>query len=383
MPFVIVVAAVAKLVAAEVNVRNPAEFRQAVAAAQPGTQILLAPGDYGGGFHFSNIHGESNRPVVIAAADPARPPLIRGTQLTDPVFLELRHLTIAGWSANGLNIDDGGTFDTPARGVVLRHLTVTNSGLRGNRDGIKLSGLVDFRVEGCRIEGWGIGGGSGIDMVGCHRGLIVSNVFRHTDDAGTGVQGKGGTSDIRIQRNRFENAGGRGVNIGGSTGMPFFRPPLQPGEPHYEAKNLRIEGNTFIGCGAPVAFVGVDGAVVRFNTMYRPKRWAVRILQETTANGFVPCRNGEFTDNLVVFHSTEWASGGVNIGAKTAPETFRFARNWWYCLDQPARSRPALPTRETDGVYGERVEFRDAAAGDLRLTAGSPARRVGADAFVP
>jgi len=80
-----------------------------------------------------------------------------------------------------------------------------------------------------------------------------------------------------------------------------------------------------------VAFVGVDGAEVRFNTIYRPERWAFRILQETTAAGFVACRNGRFTDNIVAFHSSQWSSGGVNIGPNTAPGTFQFARNWW-CL---------------------------------------------------
>lgn len=373
-------------IAADVVVRDSGEFRRAVTEATPGTRILLAPGEYEGGFHFSNLRGETNRPVVIAAADPAKPPVIKGggIQFSDPTFVELRALIIIGWSGNGLNIDDGGSFDTPARGIVLHHLIVTNSNLSGNRDCIKLSGLDDFRVDGCVVEGWGTGGGSGIDMVGCHRGIIVSNLFRHTDSVGsTGVQCKGGTSQIRIQRNRFENAGGRAVNIGGSTGLQFFRPPLVEGKEHAEARDIRVEGNIFMGSGAPVAFVGVDGAVVRFNTIYRPKRWALRILQENNAPGFVPSRNGEFTDNLVVFHSSEWASGGVNIGANTAPQTFKFARNWWYCLDEPSRSEPQLPTGELDGVYGKPVKFRDAENGDLRLIADGPAPKSGADAFVP
>jgi hypothetical protein len=372
-------------IAADVTVRNRAELVRAVTQAIPGTRILVAPGDYPGGFHFVKIRGETNRPIVIAAADPGNPPVIRGggngMQFSDPAFVELRQLTFTGWSGNGLNIDDGGSFDTPAQGVVLRELTITNTGLAGNRDGVKLSGLVDFRIEGCTVEGWGTGGGSGIDMVGCHRGVIASNLFRHTDSSGsTGVQCKGGTSRIDIQRNRFENAGGRGVNIGGSTGRAFFRPPLAAGGEHREAEEIRVEGNTFIGSAAPVAFVGVNGATVRFNTFYRPKRWALRILQETKGPDFVPSRNGVFTDNVVVFHSSEWSEGGVNIGANTAPESFTFARNWWYCLDQPARSKPRLPTPELDGVYGRAVEFRNAVQGDLRLQDG-PGFKAGAEAF--
>jgi hypothetical protein len=217
-------------------------------------------------------------------------------------------------------------------------------------------------------------------MVGCHRGRIVTNVFRHTDSVGsTGVQCKGGTSAIEIQRNRFENAGGRAVNIGGSTGLQFFRPALVEGASHAEARNIRVERNTFIGSSSPIAFVGVDGAIVRFNTIYRPKRWVLRILQENKSAGFVPSRNGEFSDNLVVFHSQEWSAGGVNIGANTEPKTFKFARNWWYCLDEPTRSRPQLPAPELEGIYGQPVKFRDAANGDLRLEQNGPAPKTGAD----
>ena len=140
---------------------------------------------------------------------------------------------------------------------------------------------------------------------------------------------------------------------------------------------VRVEDNVFIGSGAPIAFVGVDGAVVRFNTIYRPVRWALRILQENRNPGFAPCRNGVFADNLIVFRSDELA-GAANIGPDTAPETFRFARNFWYCEDDPARSSPSLPTPEVDGVAGRDPLFVDAAGGDFRLKPGSPAQAVGA-----
>lgn len=310
-------------------------------------------------------------------------------QLSGAAFVELHNLVFIGATGNGLNIDDGGSFDTPAHHIVLRGLTVKDVGPAGNHDGIKLSGLDDFRIENCRVENWGTGSGSAIDMVGCHRGVIENSVFRHrkaeteAGTGGSGVQTKGGCRDIVVRGNRFENAGARAINIGGSTDLGVFRPPLrmQVNEPRHEAKNIVVEGNTFIGSNAPVAFVGVDGARVRFNTIYRPQRWALRILQETREPGFVPSRRGEFSDNIVVFRSDEWVEGGVNIGPGTAPETFRFARNFWYCLDDPARSRPTLPTPETGGVYGRNPLLRDAPNGDLRLQPNSPARSRGAPAM--
>ncbi|MBI5771844.1 MAG: right-handed parallel beta-helix repeat-containing protein [Verrucomicrobia bacterium] len=342
--------------ATDIAVRDAAELRAAVAAVKPGSRLLLAAGDYGGGFLFAGLRGMAGNPIVIAAADPTRPPVFSGAKeglhLTSPQFVELHDLVFEKLTANGLNIDDGGKYDLSAHHVVLRGIKVRDIGTGGNHDGIKLSGLADFRIVDCTVERWGTGG-EGIDMVGCHRGVIEGCTLRHTDTTGVAaVQAKGGSADIAIRRNRFDHAGQRAINLGGSTGLEFFRPPLPATGEHAEARDIRVEGNTFVGAQAPIAFVNVDGAVVRFNTIERPGRWAIRILQQTRAPGFVPCRRGEFSDNVVIFESATWASGGVNIGPGTAPETFTFARNWWYCADRPDRSTPQLPTKEIGGTYG-------------------------------
>lgn len=333
-----------------VTVADAGAWGQAMRDAKPGTTILLAPGVYQGGVSAANLRGEPDRPIVVRAADPADPPVIRGgsgLHLTDPAHVELRDMIFEGSTGNGINIDDGGTFETPANGVVLDGLTVRDAGPEGNLDGIKLSGVNDFRVEGCTVERWG-SGGSGIDMVGCARGEIVDCTLRHEGSAGSnGVQVKGGSRDVVIRRCRFEQAGQRSINVGGSTGLQFFRPEPQG----YEAKDITVEDCTFVGSQAPIAFVNVDGAVVRHNTICRPGRFAIRILQETRAPGFVPSRRGQFTDNLILFRSDEMVLP-INIGPDTAPETFVLARNAWQCVDDPARSQPRLELPEAQGVYG-------------------------------
>jgi len=359
-----------------VSVTDTEGLRRALAGARAGTTIRLAPGTYRGGLSARGLLGEPGRPIILEAADSERPPVIEGAgtglHLSNPTHVELRHLVLAGASGNGLNIDDGGSFESPARQIVLSGLVVRDVGPQGNRDGIKLSGVDDFRVEGCTVERWG-SDGSGIDMVGCHKGTITGCTFRHDDTVGaTGVQAKGGSSDILIKRCRFEHAGSRAVNLGGSTGLEFFRPRPQG----YEAKDITVEDCTFVGSPAAVAFVGVDGAVVRHNTIYRPRRYALRVLQETRVPGFVPCRNGQFTDNLIAFRAGEMAQP-INVGPDTAPETFVLARNAWYCLDEPERSRPTLPIPEADGIYGRDPQFQDAERGDFQLRPGSPVGRAG------
>jgi hypothetical protein len=298
--------------------------------------------------------------------------------MTDPAYVELRDLVVMKKTGSGLNIDDGGSYDTPAHHVVLRNLVIRDIGPHGNHDGIKLSGVDDFRVEGCLIERWG-DGGSAIDMAGCHRGTVTGCTFRNSEQGGaSGIQVKGGSSAVAIQACRFEHAGRRAVNLGGNTDLGSFRPaPLG-----YEARDIMVEDCIFLGAESPINFIGVDGAGVRHNTIYRPLRFAVRILQETTGPGFVPCRKGRFTDNVIVFRGDE-LSTLINVGAGTAPETFVLARNAWYRLDDPAHSRPSLPIPETDGIYGQDPRFQDAEHGDLRLQPGSPVGRAGAGAALP
>lgn len=363
------------LASQDVTVTTAAEFRRAVSSARPGTRVLVAPGEYRGGFSFTGLAGTAENRIVIAGADPANRPRFSGMHFSRIAYVDIKDIVIDATTGNGINIDDGGSIDRPSHHVLLESVFVLETP-KGNIDGIKLSGVDDFWVKACTIEKWG---GSGIDMVGCHRGVIEDCTFR--DGGDNGVQGKGGTSDVVVRRSRFENAGQRSVNLGGSTGMQFFRPAIDKMSPPYEARALTVEGCTFVGSVAPIAFVGVDGAIVRFNTIYMPERWAIRILQETVAERFVPSRNGVFTDNIVVFSAGKWASGGVNIGPNTAPQTFKFERNWWYCTDRPAASTPQLPTKESNGAYGTDPQFVDSAAGDLRLMPTSPAKAVGATAL--
>ena len=242
----------------------------------------------------------------------------------------------------------------------------------GNNNVLKLSGLDHFEIRNCRFLN-GSTGGSGADMVGCHYGVFESNVFEN--QGSNCIQAKGGSSDLAIRNSRFEHAGDRAVHLGGSTGLEFFRPEPQG----FEARAITVERCTFVGSEAPIAFVGVDGATVRFNTFYQPRKWVARILQETTAAEFVPCRAGRFCDNLIAYRARD-VSVFLNIGPHTAPDTFEFARNYWYCMDDEQRGPPKLPILERDARGGANPKFEDESAGKFTLAADSPARAHGASA---
>jgi hypothetical protein len=361
-----------------VRVTDNASLNSALRGASAGTVIRLAPGRYQPGVFVANLQGTGERPIVIEGADPDRPPLFEGGkvawQLSDCAHLVLRNIAVRGQQANGINIDDGGSYDTPSHHLVLEQIHVSDVGPQGNFDGIKLSGVDDFTVRDCTVEGWG---GQAIDMVGCHRGVIEGCTFRgkpgFSQDAGP--QTKGGSSQIAVRRCLFLEAGGRAVNVGGSTGLAYFRPRGAL----YEAKDIVVEGCVFVGSQAPVAFVGVDGAVVRYNTFYRPNKWVLRILQETTEPGFAPCRNGRFERNLIVFRRAD-VQVQVNIGPHTSPETFAFADNLWYCEDRPQASRPDLPAAETGGLYGINPQLTALEEGRLRPR-NPQAARFGASAW--
>jgi len=359
-------------------VDTAAEFVAAARESAPGTKIELKPGDYRGGIHLSALNGTAQKPIIITSQNPANPARIvggsSGLQFSSISHIVVSDIVIQDASGNGLNIDDGGRADTPAHHVVLRNITVRRLP-SGNRDGIKLSGLTDFRVENCTVERWG---GSAIDMVGCHRGIITDCLFTNGGD--NGVQMKGGSSLVTVRRSQFLNAGQRALNLGGSTGREFFRPPLRPGiSKNFEAKDLRVEHCVVVGGVAAFAFVGVNGAVVENNTIYDPERWVVRILQETNAPDFMPSQGGVFRNNIVAYRASRWASDGINIGGGTAPETFRFDGNVWWGIDHSARPRPPFPFPQRGEMVGTDPRFENAANGNFKLRSDSPVLGKGAN----
>ncbi len=337
-----------------------------LAAVKPGDRLVIHAGTYPGGAFAANLQGTAAQPIEITGAPGEAKPHIQGgvegLHLTDPTYVIVSNLEVSGQSGNAINVDDGGSYATPAHHVVFRGLDVHDVAT-GNHDGLKMSGVEDALVVDSTFRRIG---GQMVDMVGCHRVTVAR--CRFEDGETVGVQMKGGSADDVVTRNVFVNAGPRGVNMGGSTGLEFFRPIDAP----HEAARIVVSANVFVGGDTPFAYVGCDACVAAHNTILRPNRWAARILQETVGARFVPSRNGKFVDNLVVV-GPGISGETVNVGPNTDAASFTFSNDLWFHTANAAW-RPSLPVTETAPVYADpKLVALDATPPDARLQAESPA----------
>jgi hypothetical protein len=367
---------------------NPcASIQHATSLASPGTAVVVHPGTYAGDGYIADLAGTEAAPIWIGGAQGEPRPVIDGGgqafQLSGARYVIIHDLEIANATGNGINVDDGGQYDNPeaARFIVFRNLSIHDIGQGGNQDCLKLSGLNDYWVLDSEFARCGGGGsGSAIDHVGCHGGMIYGNTFTDLSAGGNAVQSKGGAQNIEIRANSFIDAGERAINLGGSTGFEFFRPPLELDQPNAEARDIRVIANLFRGSVTPLAFVGCVDCLVANNVIDSPTNWVFRILQETTSTvdyEFLPASNGRFINNIVYFDGQVGVA--VNVGVDTDPDSFVLANNLWYRYDDPAMSDPpsGLPVVEQGGIIGVDPLFVDAAAGDFHLDPASPAVAAG------
>ncbi len=313
-----------------------------------GDTAFIHAGNYTGPFFLSNLSGSASAPIVIKSVLNEMVVFTGGTEsfhFSNVSYLEIADLIIEKQSGNGLNMDDGGSLSNPSHHITVRNCIFRNINATGNNDLLKLSGIDDFIVQDCIFQK-GSPGGSGVDMVGCHRGLFIRNKF--SDQGSNSIQIKGGSENISITQNSFINGGARALNIGGSTGLEFFRPQNAT----FEASRITVYANVFEGGETPFAFVGAIHSIVFNNTIIRPGKWAMRILQETVnANRFEPSGKDSVVNNLFIINNNVGTE--VNIGPNTAPNTFYYSNNLWFKENQNSWAGPSsLPTTDTKQIIG-------------------------------
>jgi hypothetical protein len=341
--------------------------RKAASFAKPGTEIIIRSGTYSGGEYITDLSGTESAPIIIRGEDSENKPVFSGKteafHFTNAQHIILLNIEVTKSTGNGINIDDGGEYEGIINSIWIEGLKIHNIGTGGNQDCLKLSGINNLTINNCEFYNCGgKGSGSAIDMVGCHNITIQKNYIHDTH--GTGIQAKGGSEDIIIRRNKFKNAGVRAINMGGSTGLQFFRPLGAD----FEAKDIRVYGNIFIGSETPLAYVGCDNCKVYNNLLYMPDTWLFRILQESV-DGFIPVRDGEFVNNIVYF-SKEQIRTYVNIGPNTDADSFTIKNNIFYSTSGDISDINLPGTKQTN--YLGIDPFLDSEKNDFRPNESSP-----------
>ena len=353
-------------------------LHDAATEAKAGDIIIIHNGIYTEREDISNLNGEVDNPIIIYAAEEGK--VIYSGQSEAWHLSSCSNLFIYGFvfenqTANGVNIDDSGNFDNSTFNITIKNCVFKDMHANGNNDMLKLSGLDDFTIENCLFEN-GSAGGSGIDMVGCHKGKIFKNSF---DNMGSNcIQAKGGSQFITITQNNFKDGGMRTLNLGGSTGLAYFRPQ----DATFEAADIDVHSNVFIGSWSPIAFVGSVRVKVVNNTFYKPTNWVFRILQETVdTSRFLPCGKNEFSNNIIYFGNS--LNRVVNIGPNTNPESFTISNNLWYDYQDDNFSGPNLPVEEPNAIIQQDPKFIDVDSYDFNLRNDSPAIAKGKTSTAP
>jgi hypothetical protein len=175
-----------------------------------------------------------------------------------------------------------------------------------------------------------------------------------------------------MEGNYFKNGGLRSLNLGGSTGLQFFRPDTA----HFEAADLQVYSNVFIGSWAAIAYVGSVNVQVVNNTIYQPENWVIRILQETVdSTRFLECGDNTFRNNII--YLGDGISTETNIGPNTRPQTFTISNNLWYNYENPGWLGPFLPVTDSNNIIGDDPLFINPGLDDFSLNNSSPAINAG------
>lgn len=363
------------LLANTLHVGSDYEYSNISAAApnaQPGDTILIHEGIYSGGQFMTNLQGTPDNWIYISNA-PGEEVIFQGStealHFIDAAYVKVSGLIFEQQTGNGVNCDDGGSYETPSHHLIFDNCIFREMNASGNNDLLKLSGVDSFEVRNCQFLD-GSAGGSGIDMVGCHYGVFTDNEFENMGS--NSFQIKGGSAHIRIERNFFKNGGQRTLNLGGSTGLAYFRPDTA----HYEAANIDVYSNIIVGSWAAVAYVGSVNVNVVNNTIYQPENWVIRILQETVdPDRFLECGDNSFRNNLIVLGNS--ISTETNIGPNTRPETFTFSNNLWYHFENNSWAGPNIPVDDVNGIVGVDPELIEPMEENFSILPSSPAAGAG------
>ena len=298
---------------------NSSNYQSRLAAAVPGDRVILAPGTYGH-LWLSGKDGAAGNLIQIIAQDPTNRPVVlnpglEGWQIYDSSYLLFDGIVMQGAQEEGFHLQSGGLTNH----IIMRNCDVTMQSASGNTDCWKSDQTYDTLFYNCRASTCG---DCGFDHMDVQDTLIMRSYMTNTGNSA--VHAKNGSSNVGFYRNVHVNSGERSLQFGGN-GM-------------YATDQVAM-GNVLIGSPYSAVYTTVQECDFAYNTVVDPTSAVMRFLNENPGGG-VPTAHNSFTNNLVQYTSSTWASG-----PNTEPWTTTFADNFW-------SKTPSLPAPETGTVVG-------------------------------
>jgi parallel beta-helix repeat protein len=327
----------------------------AAAVARPGQTVSVSAGRY-----FERVvperSGLPGRRIVYTAAGPRVSVLgqANGFYLTRRSWVTLRGFTIRNTTGPGIKVSS-------ASHVVVRGNDVSFAGQRA--PGLTAKGIV---------------------LRGVRDGVVARNRVHHNSNSGIGVGAS--SSNVRVKHNEsFANARGfaraaAGIDVRTSTGVVV-------------SGNV-CRGNEDSGINI---WTGSHGATATNNVVHHNGDHGVDVLQSNDANVVANTVHGNVDSGIEVTGSLRTriinnistdngvnsprTSGNIRTDEASAPSTvldYNLLSSPGELIDWAGRSHTSLAEfqaatgQEAHGIQAE-PGFRDVAAGDLRLTARSPA----------
>ncbi|MCA9295004.1 MAG: right-handed parallel beta-helix repeat-containing protein [Phycisphaerales bacterium] len=277
-----------------------------------GDEILLLPGQHRSA-ELIGVIGTLEAPIVIRSLDPERPAVI----LADRVGITLRRcksiiieqLLITGARNGGIVIDDGDDVslppsmnDAPSGGHIVRNVAINRTGPDGPRHAITIRAQRGVVIEHCMFQGWG---GAGVWIGHSEEVTVKSCYFKrlegHAQDHGIYICG--GSADVRIVRNFFDDAGTYAIKVGDRLRESEFGTRLlssvQPGT-LFDAEKVIIEQNVITGSECAISMSHTDRCHVRSNTISAPRQIAFSLMHNHLDPRFGGHNRDTLSSNLIV-----------------------------------------------------------------------------------
>ncbi|MCW2996362.1 MAG: hypothetical protein JWQ18_3857, partial [Conexibacter sp.] len=217
-----------------------------------GVRIRILPGTIAAGDapnYWEDRWGTASAPVIVEAEDgpgTAHLPPINAYGLRYAYFVDL-----------GVEDPDDPFHCERCDHLLLRDVTMHGSDAH---ETVKVNQSTNVFIEGSTIGG---ADDNAIDFVAVRGGHIRANTVGPAGDWCS--YAKGGSADLVVQGNHFDDCGTGGFVAGQGTGLQFMEAPFT----HYEAYGIAVLDNLITGMqGAGVGVNGGFDVLVAHNTMY-------------------------------------------------------------------------------------------------------------------